>query len=113
MRYRRELSILLTAIILLTGAYSFFGIFHSPQLPFSIQLLDAHTAVIRPAQGILFPNDLRPGDLIDLAAQPRPTRVAIDSPLNLAGLPPRSTYPLVVRRGQADEDVLHLRTAHQ
>ena len=101
MPHRRELSILLTAIILLTGAYSFFGIFHSPQLPFSIQLLDAHTAVIRPAQGIPFPNDLRPGDLIDLAAQPWPTRVAIDSPLNLAGLPPSSTYPFVVRRGRA------------
>ena len=101
MRHRRELSILLTAIILLTGAYSLFGIFHSPQLPFSIQLLDAHTAVIRPAQGIPFPNDLRAGDLIDLAAQPRPTRVAIDSPLNLAGLPPSSTYPFVVRRGHA------------
>lgn len=32
--------------------------------------------------------------------QPRPTRVAIDSPLNLAGLPPRSTYSFAVRRGR-------------
>jgi hypothetical protein len=101
MRHRRELSILLSAIIVLTGAYSFFGVFHSPQLPFSIQLLNGHTAVIGPAQGSPFPNELRPGDLIDLATQPRPTRVAIDSPLNLAGLPPRSTYPFVVRRGHA------------
>jgi hypothetical protein len=101
MRHRHGLSILLSAIIVLTGAYSFFGVFHAPQLPFSIQLLDGHTAVIGPAQGIPFPNDLRPGDLIDLAMQPRPTRVAIDSPLNLAGLPPRSTYPFVVRRGHA------------
>lgn len=101
MRHRRGLSILLSAIIVLTGGYSFFGIFHSPQLPFFIHLLDAHTAVIGPAQGIPFPNDLRPGDLIDLAAQTRPTRVAIDSPLNLAGLPPGSTYPLVIRRGHS------------
>jgi hypothetical protein len=101
MHHRRGLSILLSAIIVLTGAYSFFGIFHSPQLPFSIQLLDAHTAALGPAQGIPFPKELRAGDLIDLAAQPRPTRLAIDSPLNLAGLPPRSTYRFVVRRGQA------------
>lgn len=80
MRHRHGLSILLSAIIVLTGAYSFFGVFHAPQLPFSIQLLDGHTAVIGPAQGIPFPNDLRPGDLIDLAMQPRPTRVAIDCP---------------------------------
>ena len=100
MRHRRGFSILLSAIIVLTGAYSLFGVFHTPQLPFFIQLLDAHTALIGPARGIPFPNDLRPGDLIDLAMQPRPTRVAIDSPLNLAGLPPRSTYSFVVRRGR-------------
>ena len=101
MRHRRGVSILVSAIIVLTCGYCFFGIFHTPQLPFSIQLKDAHTAVIGPAQAIPFPKDLRPGDLIDLAAQPRPTRVALDSSLNLAFLPPRSTYPFVVRRGQA------------
>jgi hypothetical protein len=100
MRHRRGLSILFSTIIVLTGALSFFGVFRSPQLPFSIQLLDAHTAVIGPARGIPFPRELRPGDLIDLATQPRATRVAIDAPLNLAGLPPRSAYPFVVRRGK-------------
>lgn len=101
MCHRRGVSILVSAIIVLTCGYCFFGVFHTPQLPFSIQLLDAHTAAIGPVQAIPFPKDLRPGDLIDLAAQPRPARIAIDSALNLAFLPPRSTYPFVIRRGQA------------
>lgn len=60
MHHRRGVSILVSAIIVLTCGYCFFGIFRTPQLPFSLQLQGAHTAVIQPAQAIPFPKDLRP-----------------------------------------------------
>lgn len=99
MRHRYVFSILLTGVILLACASSLFGIFHSSRLPFSIQLLDAHTAVVEPAPGVPFPKGLRAGDLVDLAAQPQPTRIAIASALISTGIPPRASA-FVVRRGQ-------------
>jgi hypothetical protein len=101
MRHRRGLSILLTAVILLTSAYYVFGILHFIELPFSIQLLDAHTAAITPIPGIPLPRGVHPGDVIDLAAQPHPTRNAIDAYLNFARPPSGPTYSFVVRRGPA------------
>jgi hypothetical protein len=99
MRHRYGFSILLTGLILLSSAYSIFGIFHASQLPFSIQLRDARTAVIEPAPGVPFPKDLRAGDLVDLVAQPKPTRIAIASALISTGIPPRASL-FVVHRGQ-------------
>ena len=77
MQRRYGLLILLSALIVLAGAYRDFKVFHKSGLPFSVQVIDAHTGVIEPVAGIPLPVTLHAGDRIDLAAQPRSTRVAI------------------------------------
>lgn len=104
MHRRHGLLILLTALILLAGGYgsiSAFGPSRFKGLPFFVQVVDAHTAIIEPLPGFPLPSALRAGDHIDLAALPSATRIAIDLPLNLATLPPGRTYTFVIRRGGA------------
>lgn len=104
MQRRYGLLILLTALILLAGGYgsiSAFGPSGFKGLPFFVQVVDAHTAIIEPLPGLPLPSALHAGDHIDLAALPLATRIAIDLPLNLATLPPGRTYTFVMRRDGA------------
>ncbi len=104
MHRRHGVLILLTALILLAGGYgsiSAFGPSRFKGLPFFVQVVDAHTAIIEPLPGLPLPSALHAGDHIDLAALPLATRIAIDLPLNLATLPPGRTYTFVMRRGGA------------
>lgn len=104
MHRRYGLLILLTALIVLAGAYDAVrGVQPSGfrGLPFSVQVIDAYTAIIEPVPGIPLPASLHSGDHIELPALSPASRIAIDLPLNLATLPSGRTYALVIRRDGA------------
>ena len=96
MQRRYGLLILLSALIVLAGAYRDFKVFHKSGLPFSVQVIDVHTGIIEPVAGIPLPVTLHAGDRIDLAAQPRSTRIAI-----IANIPKGRTYEFVTGHGSA------------
>lgn len=99
MHRRYGLLILLTALIVLASAYLIFATSQRPGLPFSIQVADAHTAVVEPIPGISWPPALHPGDQVDLAALPRATRIAISITGDLSALPSQRIYMFMIRRG--------------
>ena len=102
MHRRYGLLILLTAIVVMACAYSGFMRFQSSGLPFSVNVVDAHTGVIEPIPGIPLPKDLKADDRIDLAALPRSTRIAIIRFAQFVdNLPAGRTYEFVIRRGRA------------
>ncbi|MDE2245110.1 MAG: GAF domain-containing protein [Xanthomonadaceae bacterium] len=96
MQRRYGLLILLSAVIVLAGGYRGFRLFHHSGLPFAVQFIDAHAGVIEPVAGIPLPAALHAGDRIDLAAQPRSTRIAI-----IANIPQGRTYAFVTGHGGA------------
>ena len=98
---RYGLLILLTVLIVLASTHLTLTISQRPGLPFSINVVNARTAVIEPIPGIPLPSALRAGDQIDLAALPRATRIAIIITNGLSTLSPRQTYMFVIRRGNA------------
>lgn len=104
MHRRHVLLTLLTVLVVLPGVYFTFGASYSG-LPLSIQILDAHTAIVEPVPTITLPPALHAGDLIDLAALPRATRIAIAMTNGLSTLPARRTYIFMIRRGGTDVPV--------
>ncbi len=93
---RFGLLLLLTAAVVLAVAYVGARIFQVAGTPFSVNLVNAHTAVIVPIPGIPLPKALEPDDRVDLAATPQPTRIAIVG----RTLPVGRTYEFVIRRGR-------------
>jgi hypothetical protein len=77
MHRRYGLFAILTALIVAAGSYDAYMAFHQSGLPFSLHIVDAHTAVIGPIPGTPLPSALRAGDRIDLTASPLATRIAI------------------------------------
>ena len=106
MHRRFGLLILLTVVVVLAVTYAGIRTFNPSGLPFSVDFVDAHTAVIEPIPGIGLPNALQPGDRVDLAATPRATRIALGRFAQFQdSLPISGTYEFVIRRGQANVDV--------
>ncbi len=103
MHRRYGLLVLLTVFVVLAVAYASVREFQSSGMPFSVIVVDAHTAVIAPIPGIPLPKALEPGDRIDLAAAPRSTRIAIGRfTQSDSALPAGRTYEFPIRRGQAE-----------
>jgi hypothetical protein len=102
MHRRYGLSILLTALIVLTAAYLGFMAFKVSGLPLAVRVVDAHTGVLVPVPGLALPAGLQAGEHIDLAAQPPSTRIAI-AQLHSSGqlLPLGQHYTFTIRRGIA------------
>ena len=96
---RYGLLVLLTVFVVIVCAYSSFMVFQPSGPPFSVNLVDAHTAVIEPIPGIPLPQALKAGDQIDLAATPRSARIAFAIIYYGGTLPPGRTYEFVIRRG--------------
>ncbi len=72
-------------------------------MPFSVNVVNSHTAVIVPIPGIPLPNALGPVIELDLAATPRSTRIAISRFVQFDdNLPVGRTYEFAIRRGQAN-----------
>jgi len=101
MHRRYGLLILLTVLVILAGAYASIMAFRPSELPFTIDTVNAHTGVIEPVAGVPLPSGIEAGDQIDLAAQPRSTRIAIAIIYNLGNLPLGRTYGFVIHRDGA------------
>ncbi|MBW4053679.1 MAG: hypothetical protein HIU85_19900 [Proteobacteria bacterium] len=74
-RRRYIFSVLITAVIVLSGTFLALRPFASG-LPFSIQVDSAKSAKVARVPGVAIPEVLQPGTRIDLAAQPSATRIA-------------------------------------
>ena len=100
MHRRYSLLILVTAVVVLSGAY--FGVmaFKAAGLPLGVKVVAPRTGVIVPVRGLALPQGLRAGDHLDLAAQSRSTRIAI-AELNSNGqqFVPGKTYDFAIHRG--------------
>ena len=106
MHRRYGLLILLTAAVVLAVTYASVRVFQPSGMPFSVNVVNSHTAVIMPIPGIPLPKALEPGDRIDLVATPRSTRIAIGRFAQFNdSLPVGRTYEFAIRRGQANLDV--------
>ena len=64
MHRRYGLLILLTAAVVLAVAYAGVRIFQPSAMPFSVNVVNSHAAVIAPIPGIPLPKALRPGDRV-------------------------------------------------
>ena len=106
MHRRYGLLLLLTAAVVLAVAYAGVRVFQPSGMPFSVNVVNAHTAVIVPIPGIPLPQAIEPGDRVDLATTPRSTRIAIGRFAQFNdSLPVERTYEFAIRRGQANLDV--------
>lgn len=103
MHRRYGVLILLTVAVVLAVTYAGVRIFQPSGMPFSINVVNSHTAVIVPIPGIPLPKAIEPGDRVDLAATPRSTRIAISRFVQFDdNLPVGRTYEFAIRRGQAN-----------
>ncbi|MHB1616098.1 MAG: GAF domain-containing protein [Metallibacterium sp.] len=103
MHRRYGLLILLTVAVVLAVAYAGVRIFQPSGMPFSVNVVNSHTAVILPIPGIPLPKALGPGDRVDLTATPPATRIAISRFVQFDdNLPVGRTYEFAIRRGQAN-----------
>ena len=67
----------MSLLILVAGALTIWGGFHSRLLPFARTVVDARTAVVHPNPGFPLPAGIQAGDQVDLAAMDPETRYAI------------------------------------
>ncbi len=100
MHRRYGLLILVTAVVVSSSAYFGFMAFNAAGLPLGVRVIGAHTGVIVPVRGLPLPDGLRANDRLDLAAQPRRTRIAI-AQLNSNGqqFVPGKVYDFAIRAG--------------
>ncbi len=106
MHRRYGFLILLTIAVVLAVTYAGVRTFKPSGLPFSVEVVDAHTALIVPIPGIRLPKGLKAGDRVDLGETPRSTRIAIGRFAQFDdSLPAERTYEFVIRHGQQNVDV--------
>ena len=77
MRRHYTLLSLLTAFMVAITVFACFLDFNTSGLPVSIKLVDTHTALLEPVEGIPLPTGVQAGDRIDPALQPQATRIVI------------------------------------
>ncbi|MHB1896417.1 MAG: hypothetical protein ACYCOY_07195 [Metallibacterium sp.] len=96
--------VLLSVVVVAASVYAGWMFFQpAPQLPFTVHWVDANHARIEPIPG-LTPPTLHAGDRLELAAQPRATRIALVTS-EWTNLPSSASYPLVIERGAAQVNV--------
>ncbi|WP_297904096.1 GAF domain-containing protein [Metallibacterium sp.] len=100
MHRRYGLLLLLTAAVVLAVTYAGVRVFQPSGMPFSVNVVNSHTAVIVPVPTIPLPKAIEPGDRVDLAATPRSTRTAIGRQFDDI-LPVGRTYEFAIRHGRA------------
>ena len=103
MHRRYGLLLLLTAAVVLAVTYASVRVFQPSGMPFSVNVVNSHTAVIVPIPGIPLPKALEPGDRVDLTTTPQATRIAISRFAQFGNaLPAGRTYEFTIRRGRAN-----------
>lgn len=89
------------SILLLAGSiWATWGSFNGHDLPFSLSVVDARTAVVHPNPGISLPPGIQAGDRIDLKALDPLTRSAVAIYDMQGNLPASQTYLFVIHRGE-------------
>jgi hypothetical protein len=102
MHRRYGLLTLLSAAVVMAVVYVGVKTFQPAGMPFSVDVMNSHTAVIVPIPGIALPRALDPGDRVNLSTTPRATRIAITRFVQFNdSLPAGRTYDFVIRRGRA------------
>ncbi|MGH8396649.1 MAG: GAF domain-containing protein [Gammaproteobacteria bacterium] len=89
----------ISILLLASGVWALWGSFNSYDLPFSLGIVDARTAVVHPNPGLPMPPGIQAGDRIDLKALDPSARAAVVIYDMQGTLPAAQTYPFVVRRG--------------
>jgi hypothetical protein len=90
----------ISMLLLAGGIWTTWGSFNSHNLPFSLAVVDARTAVVHPNPGIPLPPGLHTGDRVDLQALDSSARSAVAIYDMQGSLPASQTYPFVLRRGE-------------
>ena len=90
----------ISMLLLAGGIWTTWGSFNSHNLPFSLDMVDARTAVVHPNPGIPLPPGLHTGDRIDLQALDPSARSAVAIYDMQGSLPASQTYPFILRRGE-------------
>ncbi|MGA9852750.1 MAG: GAF domain-containing protein [Gammaproteobacteria bacterium] len=105
MQRHYALPVLLTVLILATAVYCGFINFKAIGLPFAVTIVNAHTALIEPIEGIPLPSGIQIGDQLDLTTMSRDARIAIsiqsDITVQSGNLPLGQAYDFVIKRGQS------------
>lgn len=97
--------ILISLLMLGAGTWTVWGQTHARLLPFTLEVVDARTAVVHPNPGFQLPAGIQSGDRVDLAALDPETRAAIVI-YDLQGtVAAERTYRFVVRHGETAIEV--------
>ena len=99
MRRSFAILVLISVLIVACGITSSWNLFHSHTLPFSVNVVNANTAVVNPNPGYSLPPGISVGDHIDLPALDQATRAAIAIQGLQGLLPAGETYQFILRRG--------------
>jgi len=95
----------ISLVLLAGGVLATWGAFQSYDLPFSLSVVDARTALVHPNPGTPLPPDIQAGDRVDLQALDPSTRAAIVIYDMQGTLPAEKTYPFVIHRGDMSTSV--------
>ncbi|MBU6421392.1 MAG: hypothetical protein KGL98_05765 [Gammaproteobacteria bacterium] len=97
---------LLTAFVVIIAIGNAYIDLKVSGLPFEIDIVTTHTAVIKPIEGIPLPQGIQTGDRLDLTTQPLATRAIIGinilSSYLQASLPLGHTYDFVIERNNQE-----------
>jgi len=92
-------------LLLAGGIWTTWGSFNDHNLPFSLSVVDARTAVVHPNPGIPLPPGIQAGDRVDLKALDPLTRSAV-AIYDLQGtLPANQVYLFDVHHGDTNATV--------
>jgi len=95
----------ISLLMLASGAWATWGAFQAYDLPFSLSVIDARTAVVHPNPGSPLPPDIQAGDRVDLKALDPSARAAVVIYDMQGTLPPGQTYQFVIHRGDMSATV--------
>ena len=59
---------LISLLFIACGGWASWGVLHNDNLPFSLDVVDARTALVRPNPGSPLPAGIEAGDAVDLSA---------------------------------------------
>ncbi|MDE2091997.1 MAG: hypothetical protein KGJ08_08890 [Gammaproteobacteria bacterium] len=90
----------ISILLLAGGIWACWGSFNAHNLPFSLSVVNARTAVVHPNPGIPLPPGIQAGDRIDLKALDPLARSAVAIYDMQGTLPASQTYLFVIHRGE-------------
>ncbi len=95
----------ISLLLLASGIVATWGAFHAYDLPFSLSVVDARSAVIHPNPGTPLPAGIQASDRVDLQALDPSVRAAVVIYGMQGTLPAGKTYPFVIQKGDMSATV--------